>query len=562
MMISLLPGCMILLKLICFMNNIRFLAISVTAAVFCSCAGKGGSNETGMSVQNIYDRVCVTDDSTIAHTIYGDIQGYKDGAIYTFKGIQYAKADRFMPPVAPDSHEGVLKCRNYGPKAPQTQTFDWDGTPQTDYAFGNQFIREPMDEKECLVLNVWTKGLNDGKKRPVFVWIHGGGYSSGSGHDLPCYEGRALAEKGDIVTITLNHRLNLLGYCDLTALGGPFENSVNLGMQDIVRALKWVRENIVFFGGDPDNVTIAGQSGGGGKVSTLLAMPSAHGLFHKAIIQSGSTLTQALPETTQPVGLAFAKALGVTAANPEKVNDYTYEELLKIYSSVTTEGKSPVSGLRLIGSPVVDGNILPRHPFSPDAPEISTDVPVIIGTNFNEFSFENTPMSTEEAMAELRTIHGERTDSFVETFRKVYPDKTPREMVSIDLSFTPGAIRQSCLKSAQDGAKVYSYLFAWKPETNYLGASHGMELPFMFNNVMLQPEMTGNTPAAHALEDLVSSAWIAFVKTGDPNVPGLPEWEPFTPDHQATMIFDNDCHIRVNDENVRSLYEDFGKPRF
>ncbi|MCQ2144644.1 MAG: carboxylesterase family protein [Bacteroidales bacterium] len=544
------------------MKKITFLAAAASAALVCSCAGQGNGNESGMTVQNMYDRVCVTDESTIAHTVYGDIQGYKDGAIFTFKGIQYAKAERFMPPVAPDKHEGVLKCRNYGPKAPQTQTFAWDGNPQTDYAFGNQFIREPMDEKDCLVLNVWTKGINDGKKRPVFVWIHGGGYSSGSGHDLPCYEGRALAEKGDIVTITLNHRLNLLGYCDLTALGGPFANSVNLGMQDIVKALEWVKDNIAYFGGDPDNVTIGGQSGGAGKVSTLLAMPSAHGLFHKAIIQSGSTLTHALPETTQPVGLAFAKALGVTAANPSKVNDYTYEELLQIYSSVTTEGRSPMSGLRLIGSPVVDGNILPRHPFSPDAPEISKDIPVIIGTDFNEFSFENPPISMDEALVELKAKFGDRTDSFIETFKKVYPNKTPREMLAIDLSFTPGAIKQSCLKSEQGGAKVFSYLFTWQPKTNYLAASHGMELPFMFNNVMLQPEMTGNTPDAHVLENIMSSYWISFIKTGDPNTAGLPTWEPFTTDHQATMIFDDECRIRVNDENVLSLYGDYGRPLF
>ena len=538
------------------MTNKSILAVLVSGVLLCSC-GSGNGSQT---VQNMYDRVCISDESTVAHTVYGDIQGYKDGAIYTFKGIQYAQAERFMPPTAPQKHEGVLKCRVYGPKAPQTQTFDWDGNPQTDYAFGNQFIREPMDEEGCLVLNVWTKGINDGKKRPVFVWIHGGGYSSGSGHDLPCYEGRALAEKGDVVTITLNHRLNLLGYADLTALGGVFSNSVNLGMQDIVKALEWVRDNIAYFGGDPGNVTIAGQSGGAGKVSTLLAMPSAHGLFHKAIIQSGSTLRHALPETTRPVGEAFAKYLGFSAANPEKVNDYTYAELLEAYGKVTSEGRSPMSGLRLIGAPVVDGNILPRHPFDPDAPEISKDIPVIIGTDFNEFSFENTPMTEAEAAAVLQERYGDRTQEYIETFRKVYPEKTPREMVAIDLSFTPGAIRQASLKSRQD-AKVYAYLFTWQPTTNYLAASHGMELPFMFNNVMLQPEMTGNTPEAHVLEDIMSSAWISFMKTGNPSTPQL-AWEPFTEERPATMIFDDQCRIRVNDADVEKLYMEFGRPAF
>ena len=213
------------------------------------------------SKKNSDYRVVVTDESTVAQTIYGAIQGYRDGDVFTFKGIPYAQAERFMPPTAPEKHNDTLKCRLYGPKAPQMESLEWKGINQTDYAFGNQFVYEPMDEKGCLVLNVWTKGLNDGKKRPVFVWIHGGGYFAGSGHDLPCYEGWALAEKGDIVTLTLNHRLNILGYSDLTALGGKYENSVNLGMQDIVMALKWVHDNITNFGGDPNNVTIGGQSG-------------------------------------------------------------------------------------------------------------------------------------------------------------------------------------------------------------------------------------------------------------------------------------------------------------
>ena len=537
------------------MNLTKFITLSLPFLI-AACS-------TNLSKQTLGNRVVVTNESTIAQTVYGPIQGYLDGEVFTFKGIPYAQAERFMPPTAPEKHDSIVKCRLYGPKAPQTETLDWHGINQTDYAFGNQFIYEPMNEKGCLVLNVWTKGLNDNKKRPVFVWIHGGGYFAGSGHDLPCYEGWALAEKGDIVTITLNHRLNVLGYSDLTVLGGKFENSVNLGMQDIVMALKWVHDNVIYFGGDPNNVTIGGQSGGGGKVSTLLAMPSAHGLFHKAIIQSGSTLKQSEPEQSQKLGLAMLKELGITVTNAEKLNDFTYEQLLEASNKAAQKlAQAEGNNVRRMGnSPVVDGKILPTHPFDPTAPEISKNIPVIIGTDFNEFSFENTPLTMEKAKTLLMQRYGEKTDDFIAAFKKVYPEKTPREMLAIDLSFRPGAIKQATLKSEQKGAPVYHYLFTWQPTTNVLAASHGMELPFMFNNVALQPEMTGNTAEAHALEDIMSSAWIQFIKTGDPNHDGMPKWEPFTTDNPVYMVFDNKCQLNTIDTNTKALM-DFGRPLF
>ena len=245
--------------------------------------------------QNVSDAVCegirsiTAGENTQVKTIYGTVEGYLDGTIYTFKGIPYAKAERFMPPQDPDSFEGVRMCKIYGPQAMQDEHLRWNFEPsQADYAFGNQFVVEKMDEQGCLVLNVWTPGINDGKKRPVFLWRHGGGFSSGSAHDLPCYEGYSLAKKGDIVVVNLNHRLNVLGYVDLSALGGKWSESVNLGQQDIVKALEWIHKNIDRFGGDPDQVTVGGQSGGGGKVSNTMAMPSAKGLFKRGIIQSGS----------------------------------------------------------------------------------------------------------------------------------------------------------------------------------------------------------------------------------------------------------------------------------
>jgi len=477
---------------------------------------------------------------TRVETVYGPIEGYQDGSIFTFKGIAYAKAERFMPPQAPDHFTKLRQCKVYGPQAPQNESLRWnDRNTQTDYGFGNQFVTEPMDELACLVLNVWTPSISDGKKRPVFVWIHGGGYAGGSGHDLPCYEGRALAEAGDIVVVNLNHRLNVLGYIDLTGLGGKYAQSVNLGQQDIVKALEWVRDNIARFGGDPNEVTIGGQSGGGGKVSTLLAMPSAKGLFKRAIVQSGSTLRQADAEATRKFGIAFAQELGLPATAQADFSKFTYDELNHAVTRLAQRG------IRGGFSPVVDGTILPQHPFDPASPE-SKDVPMLIGTDFNEFTFDiGKEMTWEEAEAAVKQRQGEeRGAKFIEAFRKAYPKAEPKEMTYVDTGFRAGAVKQAAAKAAQGGAPAYLYLFMWKPESNALGASHGMELPFMLHNVSLQREMTGASPSAYQFEKLISSIWLSFIKTGNPNVKGLPKWEPYNEETGITMLLDNKCEPR------------------
>ena len=469
-----------------------------------------GTSLLGADARNVGP--IVSDQSTTTNTVYGPVQGYRDGSIYTFKGIPYAKAERFMPPQKPDTHTEVVKHRTYGPKAPQTQlnqTTIWQGNSQSDNDFGFQFVLEPMDENDCLVLNVWTPGLNDGKKRPVFVWFHGGGFHTGSGHDMPCYEGRALAEKGDIVVVTVNHRLNTLGYFDMSKLGGQYSESANLGMQDLVKSLEWVNENIANFGGDPESVTIGDQSGGGGKVSTVMMMPAAKGLFKRAIVQSGSFASQ--PENIY--GELYARALlnelGLKEDDREGLKAVPYEKLVEAANKSTrtvnmTLEKQGVKVPRTMG-PVLDGKHIVGPGFENGAPEVSAEVPMMIGWNFNEFDFLN---GKEDTM------------------------------------FRDGAIRQASNKAKQGKADVYLYMFNWKPEGNSLGACHGMELPFMFNNIELQPEMTGATKEAYELADKMSSAWIAFIRNGNPNTKGLPTWEPYNDNTSPTMIFDNKCIIR------------------
>ncbi|MBQ0047325.1 MAG: carboxylesterase/lipase family protein [Prevotellaceae bacterium] len=486
---------------------------------------------------------------TRVSTTYGPIEGYQDGNIFTFKGIKYAKAERFMAPENPDKFEKLQQCKLYGPQAPQSESLRWNANNQTDYAFGNQFVLEPMDEANCLVLNVWTPSINDNKRRPVFVWIHGGGYATGSGHDLPCYEGRSLAEYGDIVVVNINHRLNILGYIDLTGLGGKYSKSVNLGMQDIVKSLEWIHNNISKFGGDPDNVTIGGQSGGGGKVSTVLAMPSAKGLFKRAIVQSGSTIRQAEPQNTQKFGIALAEELGQPANENADFSKFTYDELNEAVSRLAKKG------VRGGFSPVVDGTILPQHPFAP-ASEVSKDVPMLIGTDFNEFTFDiSRNMSEAEAIDAVKKRMGEENGAkFAAAFRKAYPNAPAKAMTYIDLGFRASAVNQATAKSKQGGAPAYLYLFTWAPTSNALGASHGMELPFMLHNVSLQREMTGASEAAYKFEKVISDIWLSFIKTGNPNTKGLPTWEPYSEKSGVTMILDNKCYPAKNHDRELLQY--------
>ncbi len=527
------------------MKTVRTLTIAAVSTLLASC---GNPAKVQPSAEEL--RTIISDETTTVNTAYGKIRGYKDGSVYTFKGIPYAKAERFMPPQEPDKHEGVKVCRIYGPKAPQTSTtLKWAGDKESDYAFGNNFVLEPMDEEHCLVLNVWTKGLNDGKKRPVFVWFHGGGYASGSGHDLPCYEGRALAEKGDIVFVNVNHRLNVLGYLDLSGLGGKYARSANLGQQDLVKSLEWIQKNIAAFGGDPTQVTIGGQSGGGGKVSTVMAMPPAQGLFHRAIVQSGSMTGLAVNEHKELLAQAFIKELGVKMSDLDKLNDFTYEELIdaanratrKANEELRAQGKSGRVGM----GPVVDGQTVVGPTFNPEAPEVSRSVPMLIGTDLNEFSFNNVEMTEAEVKEALTKRFGDEKKAleFMEAYRQAYPGAPLYDMVNTDLGFRKGAVSQATSKNRQGGADVYLYLFTWKPSVNALGASHGMELPFMSNNIMLQREMTGGTADAYQLADIISSAWLSFIKTGNPNTPGLPTWEAFTEENGATMILDNECKL-------------------
>lgn len=490
----------------------------------------------------------------VVETVSGRVAGYSENNTYIYKGIPYARADRFMPPVPVEHWSGVRSARAYGPTCPQAPRTGW-AVDELAYVFDWD---DGFADEDCLRLNIWTPGIDKQRKRPVMVWMHGGGYAAGSGQELPSYDGTNLSQRGDVVVVTLNHRLNVLGFLDLSAFGEKYAHSGNAGLIDLVAALKWIQENIAAFGGDPDNVTIFGQSGGGGKVSNLLATPSANGLFHKAIIQSGSAIRTMESRFSRRIGAAILEELNLKGSQVDRLQTLPYSELLdageraiaKVRLEADKEGNSPF----IFGwAPTVDGNILPVHPFSPHSPRQSKDIPLLIGSTLHEMmqrslnsSLSDTSFDTIEK--ELENKYGDSADAFRKVFRKAYPDHKPADLLDVDLTYRSLSVQQAKLKVLQGGAPVYMYLFTWESPVldGALRSSHCMELPFVFDNVYEARHMTGGGEEAELLAKRMSSAWLNFARTGDPNIEELPLWEPYTNEEGATMIFDNHCVIKKN----------------
>lgn len=355
--------------------------------------------------------------------------------------------------------------------------------------------------------------------------------------------------------VSVNHRLNILGFLDLSAYGEKYAQSANVGMLDIVQALEWIQQNIENFGGNPSDVTIVGESGGGGKVGTIMCMPAAKGLFHKAIIQSGTLLNTMTKETSQQLGLAVIEQLGLTPEEVEKLDIIPYADLVK----AGNEAIAKISGPRRPGSPTMfgfapsaDGVVLLQQPFSPGFAEISKDIPVMIGSTLNEMmpvAYGEKALTLEQARKRLEKVYGSKTNQYIELFAKAYPDYTPQDLLSIDTVFRPYTIRTADARAEESSAPLYVYLLAWKSQVDNAskGSFHGLDIPLAFNNVDLRADWTGNTEEAWALADKMSSAWLNFVKGADPNVEGiLPEWEPYTAENGVTMYFDNECRIVNN----------------
>jgi len=477
-------------------------------------------------------------------TTGGKIRGLVIDRVNAFKGIPYGASTagdrRFLPPARPEAWTGIKDTIMWGPEAPQV-------SPHTEIPEVRATIPGTGMSEDCLRLNVWTSGLGRGDKRPVMVWLHGGGFTSGNG-SYSIYDGTNLAKKRDVVAVTINHRLNSFGFLHLPEIGGAkFAQASNVGMLDAIAALQWVHDNIANFGGDPNNVTIYGQSGGAGKVSTLLAMPGAKGLFHRAIIESGSNLK----------AVSVADATATAKAVMAKLNVKTVDELQKVPMQQLIQATTGTPGLRL--APVVDGNTLPRDPFSPDAPPMSADIPVLLGTVETEVTFfpgtPLDPIDDDALLARVKTAA--RADDaqarhLIDLYRTGRPSVSDIDLALIlesDLRFRPGVVTEAELKSAQK-APVYMYYFTWRSPVREgkLKTFHTLEIPFVTDNVDNGQSMTGTGQDRYALENKMSAAWTAFARTGNPGHKGLPAWPKFDTAKRATMIFNHECKV-VNDPN-------------
>jgi len=482
-------------------------------------------------------------DSVIAETSAGTVRGVAIEDVKIFKGIPYGGTttgrNRFMPPVKPAKWTGVRDALAYGSTAPQIVANPLPGAPEQG--------------EDCLVLNVFTPSLTAGSKRPVMVWLHGGGFSTGSGSGA-IIGGANLAHTGDVVVVSINHRLNVFGSTYLGELAGSdFALSGGVGMLDVIAALQWVRENIGHFGGDPNLVTIFGQSGGGRKVSTLMSMPGAKGLYHRAIVESGAVLRLSTQEDAIRYTQTLLSELNLKPGQARELQNVPVAQLLAADAAVQKKIKLPEPG-ETANTPMVDGKALPSHPWDPAAPALSARIPLLIGWARTEETFYDRPtpekLGMDEAGLKERTAKrlGVDPEPVIAAFRKSHPDASPWDLYILIATDHPrGAYTRELAKrkAAQAAGPIYVYRFDWEtPEGGgHMRSPHTIEIPFVFGNIKIAGKLISQMPEAYALSEKVSAAWVAFARTGNPNTSKLPQWPIYSPALRDTMIFNNESRV-------------------
>lgn len=502
-----------------------------------------------MYIRKLTKKVILDYGKAEVRTEAGILRGVISDGTYVFRGVEYAEAKRFHMPEKVTPWEGVKEAIVYGNACPETTTV----VPHDQYTVPHYFT---VQSEDCQYLNVWTQSLDENAKKPVMVWFHGGGYASGSGVEHYAYDGEELSRHGDVVVVTLNHRLNVLGHLDLSEFGEEYRYSGNAGMADLVAALQWIHDNIRGFGGDPGNVMIFGQSGGGGKVCTMLQSPAADGLYHRACMQSGGMGTmgkEITPEISRKAARYVLEYLNIAPENVKEIETVWYDELALAADYACK--KMAEQGLRYSFGPVKDDDYYLGHPLNVGFREETKDIPILCGTVLGEFSNNyssprgegsKNSWSTEYTDAMLTEEFGEKKDEIVRLFKEAYPDKNIADTLFMDVNGRRSAIEFAKAHAAVSKGGTYNFLFAL--ESPFNGGTlpwHNAEIPYAFHNAAyLEPSFIPGV--TEYLQEIVSSSWSNFARSGDPNGPTVPAWKSCTADTNYTMVFDRQARVAEN----------------
>ncbi|WP_242151450.1 carboxylesterase/lipase family protein [Sphingomonas sp. BAUL-RG-20F-R05-02] len=525
-------------------------ALFASAVATAGLAAPRAASAAARATANTSAGTCSTPPDAVAKTQYGPVRGYVSNGVFTFKGVPYGDdtggENRWLPAKPPKRWNEPYNALAYGANCPQTL----HNFRAVEHTFLQQWTDGFLGE-DMLKLNVWTPSLSG--SRPVMVYFHGGGYSFGSSYELASHDGAQMARHHDVVQVSINHRLNVLGFLDLTEVGGSaYDGSVNVSMTDCIAALRWVQENIANFGGDPSKIMIYGQSGGGSKVTTLLGMPAGKGLIHRAAVQSGGGGAIPSAEQSRDFSRRLMRELGTK--DIAALQKAEWETLFDAGNKVATEINGPMRGMpgpsatpRVGWGPTLDGKIIDVRSFADVAPEISRDVPVMIGNVSEEgMRFGSNPSEAEWRADLTKQMGATKADALIAAMKQAHPEKAIRTL-SYGVQGLAGRNRVQAmvaLKYAQRAAPVYQYLFQWQsPQLDGVaGAWHTADLAFCFDNTARCDQGTGNTPDAQRLARTMATAWATFARTGNPSQPGL-AWTPSDPTRCQTMVFDSQCRM-------------------